>query len=139
VNGSVLDLVAVAAAVALAAILAAAGVAKIRRPAATATDFAELGLPRPQALARAVPAVELATAAVLVVLPGWGGVVAFGLLAAFTANLVVVIRSGRVVACACFGAHDRAPVSSRHLVRNGLLALLALAAATFDGPIWSLW
>lgn len=139
VNGSVLDLGAVAAALALAAVLAVAGRAKVGDLEGTARDFAELGLPWPRPLARVVPAAELATALALVVLPGWGGVAAFGLLAAFSANLYVVIRSGRVVSCACFGANDRAPVSVRHLVRNGVLAGLALAATTFDGPIWSLW
>lgn len=129
---------ALAAALALAVVLTLAGVAKLRRPEATAEDFAGLGLPRPTDLATAVPLVELACAALLVVLPGWGGVASFGLLALFTAFLVTVLRSGRVVACACFGANDRDPVSARHLVRNAGLGLLALAAATIADPIWRL-
>ena len=76
-------------------------------------------------------------AALLVLVPGWGGVAAFGLLAAFTAVLATVIRSGRVVRCACFGASDSDPVSRRHLIRNALLGLLALAAATIAEPIWA--
>ena len=139
VNRSVLDLMAVTAALALAAVFTLAAQAKARRPEATADDFAALGLPWPGPLARVVPVVESATAVLLVVLPGWGGVVAFGLLAVFSANLFVVVRSGRVVSCACFGNHDRAPVTVRHLVRNGLLAMLALAAATFDGLVWEAW
>ncbi len=127
-----------AAALVLAGVLALAAVAKIRRPEATAEDFAGLGLPRPAALAVAVPAVELGCAILLVVLPGWGGVAAFGLLSLFTALLVSVIRSGRVVSCACFGANDRDPISVRHLIRNGVLGLLALAAATIPEPLWRL-
>ena len=83
------------------------------------------------------PVTELATALGLVVLPGWGGVLAFALLAAFTANLAFVIRSGRVATCACFGGTSTAPVSVRHLVRNGVLLALALAASTHDGWLWS--
>ena len=115
-----------------------AGLAKLRRPEATAEDFADLGLPWAGPLARLVPLVELACAALLAVLPGWGGVASFGLLAMFSANLAVVIRSGRVVSCACFGARDRDPVSVRHLVRNAGLALLALAATTIPDPVWAL-
>jgi uncharacterized membrane protein YphA (DoxX/SURF4 family) len=128
--------IALAAALVLAGVLAVAGVAKLRHPAATARDFAALGLPAPEVLAGAVPAAELACAAALVLVPGWGGVAAFGLLAVFTADLAAVVRSGRVVSCACFGAASRAPVSARHLVRNGGLLVLALAAATIGEPIW---
>ena len=129
---------ALAAALMLAGVLALASVAKFRMPDATAKDFAGLGLPRPAVLALFVPAVEMGCAALLIVLPGWGGVAAFGLLSLFTALLISVIRSGRVVTCACFGANDRDPISIRHVVRNGALGLLALAAATIPDPIWQL-
>ena len=127
-----------AAALVLAAVLVVAGVAKFRRPQSTAEDFASLGLPRPGLLAVLVPVVEFACAILLVVVPGWGGVASFGLLAAFTAVLVTVLRSGRVVPCACFGGNDRDPISIRHVVRNGVLGLLALAAATVADPVWRL-
>lgn len=130
-------LVGVAAALALAAILVVAAVAKLRDRPATSRDFASLGLPSPGFWAVAVPAAELATALLLVLLPGWGGVLAFALLAAFTANLALVLRSGRVASCACFGGASTEPVSSRHLVRNGVLLLAALAAATVDGWLWA--
>ncbi len=129
---------ALAAALILAVVLVVAALAKLRRPAATAEDFAGLGLPAAGALAVIVPGVELACALLLVLVPGWGGVAAFGLLAVFSANLVGVIRSGRVVSCACFGAADRAPVSVVHLVRNAGLGVLALAAATIAEPLWRL-
>lgn len=130
--------VALTAAFGLAAVLAWAGLAKLRQPAATTEDFAAIGLPWPSPLAAIVPVVELACAALLVTVPGWGGVAAFGLLAIFTANLAVVVHSGREVRCACFGAVSRSPVSARHLARNGALLVLALAAATIGQPLWSL-
>lgn len=131
-------MVLVAAAWLLAVVLAVAAVAKTRDPVATANDFASLGLPRAGLWARIVPGLEMATACLLVLNPGWGGVAAFGLLSAFTANLLLVIRSGRPAHCACFGGTSASPVSARHVVRNlGLLAL-ALAAATLDDWIWDL-
>lgn len=133
----VLNVVAVAAAVALAAIFIYASVAKLRARDATAEDFRSLGLPEPARWAILVPVLELAVASLLVVLPGWGGVAAFGLLAAFTANLALVLRSGRVAHCACFGGASTKPVSGRHLARNVALLALALLAATVDGPIWA--
>lgn len=123
------------AAAVLAATFTVAAVAKIRDQATTTADFGSLGLPRPELWARVIPVLELATAATLVILPGWGGVVAFGLLAAFTANLAMIVRSGAVATCACFGRASTAPVSGRHLVRNVVLLALALLAARFDG--WS--
>ncbi len=132
-TGSISGVAAIAAALVLALVFAVAAVAKLRDRAATATDFASLGLPRPELWATAVPVMELATAAVLVVAPGWGGVVSFALLSAFTTNLALVLRSGRVASCACFGGSSATPVSARHLIRNGVLLVLALLAATSDG------
>ncbi len=133
-----LEPVAVAAAIFLAATFCIAAVAKLRSPDATAADFASLGLPKPPLWARLIPLLELATALLLLLAPGWGGVVSFALLAAFTANLFFVIRSGRVASCACFGGSSTEPVSSRHLLRNGVLLILASIAASFDGWIWTI-
>jgi len=117
------------AAYVLAAVLVVAAFTKIRRPDDVAADFAELGLAWPRLLARVVPALELGCAVLLLAVPEWGGIASFALLAAFTAVLVNVLRSGRVVACRCFGALSEEPVSARTLVRNGgLLALAAVAA-----------
>lgn len=137
-NGSALNVVALLAAFALAFTFVVAAVAKLRSPVETAEDFRSLGLPRPDLAARLVPAVELVTAAALILSPGWGAVCAFAILAAFTATLAAVVRSGRVVSCACFGGTSSAPVSKRHLVRNGVLLVLALVATVFDGWVWNL-
>jgi uncharacterized membrane protein YphA (DoxX/SURF4 family) len=113
----------------LAAVLVVAAITKIRRPDDVAADFAELGLAWPNVLARVVPVLELGCAVLLVVAPGWGGIASFALLAAFTAVLVNVVRTGRVVACRCFGALSDEPVSRRTLLRNAALLALALIAA----------
>ena len=113
----------------LAAIFLFAAITKIRQPDEVETDFAELGLAWPRTLARLVPALELGCAVLLVSAPGWGGVASFALLAAFTAVLVNVVRTGRVVACRCFGALSEEPVSTRTLVRNAALLTLAAIAS----------
>lgn len=119
-----------AAAGALAATFAWAGAAKLGRPAETAEAFSDLGLPRPAALARAVPAVELLLAVALLAAPGAGAAVALVLLVAFCVVLVRALRGGVEVRCACFGQAGGPPLSWVDLVRNGLLGLLAAFALT---------
>lgn len=139
VGSQLVQVVAAAAALALAAVFVYAGVAKVRRRPETAADFASMGLPKPERLAVMVPMIELLTAAILVVLPGWGGVLAAALLIGFTTNLFMVIRSGRVATCACFGGASTEPVSASHLIRNAGLGVLAIAAALFEGWIWQVF
>lgn len=123
-------------AVFLAGVLLVAAVGKFRRPSRTAAGMADLGLPAVSVLAWAVPLSELTVAASLIVTPGWGGVLAFGLLAAFTVVLVTTLRSGRLVPCRCFGENDDAPVSRRHVVRNVWLLGHAAVAATTSTLSW---
>lgn len=118
------------AAYVLAAVFVLAAVTKARRPADTAREFAELGLSGATVLARVVPTIELGCAAALLLVPAYGGMASFALLAAFSAVLVTVIRSGRVVTCSCFGGVGSRPVSPLTLVRNGGLLALAAVAAT---------
>jgi methylamine utilization protein MauE len=47
-----------------------------------------------------------------------------GLLAAFTAAIGAALRRGTTAACRCFGA-STTPLGARHLVRNGVLIVLA--------------
>lgn len=123
------------AALALGAVMVRAAIAKLGSREQTGNDFASLGLVAANRLAVAVPIVELVVAALLVVAPGWGGVIAAALLTSFTALLVRVLRrpDGLVPTCACFGGSSRSPISWRHLARNGVLLALAFVAATFDG------
>jgi uncharacterized membrane protein YphA (DoxX/SURF4 family) len=123
-----------ACALALAAVLAFAAVAKGRDLDATARSFADLGLPRPTTMARLVPAVEAGTAAVLVLTPVLGGFVALGLLAFFTTFLVTRLLAGEQAPCSCFGSARRDPISPANLVGNGFLILLAVGALASSGP-----
>lgn len=126
-----------AAALLLAGVLLWAGVAKLRRPDEVRASFVQLGIPSPVTSARLVPVVEIAVAVALVARPADGAVAALALLAAFTALLVSVVRSGREVSCGCFGAGRTEPVSSADVVRNALLLVAALVA--LGGPrTWSL-
>lgn len=115
----------------LAVVMAHAGQSKLRSHAQTTESFDQLGLPQPSVLAWIVPAAELVIALALVLWSGWGGVAAFVLLAAFTAFLLSILRSGRVVSCGCFGSTSTEPISSSEIGRNGvLLGLAALASTT---------
>ena len=114
----------------LALVLAVAAVAKLARRDATGAEMAQLGLAVPQLLARLVPLAELVSAVLLVVLPPWGGMLSFALLAGFTAVLVQVLRSGQAVSCNCFGGLSSRPVSRWSLVRNTVLLALAAVVAT---------
>lgn len=119
-------------AIALALVLIAAGSAKFRSPSRTTADFAALGLPAPGLLARVVPAVEIGVAAALILVPGWGGVAAFGLLALFTALLVSLVRSGQIISCSCFGAVSDEPVSWVEVTRNAVLLTMAASVTPID-------
>jgi hypothetical protein len=118
--------VAYVAALVLAAVFVRAAVAKLSDRPATAVAFGELGLPA--AAATVVPVVELALAGALVVVPEWGAVFALALLAGFTAFLVLAIRSGTSGGCNCFGSARRRPVSLADVLRNCVLAALAVVA-----------
>ncbi|GAA3768715.1 MauE/DoxX family redox-associated membrane protein [Micromonospora maritima] len=83
-----------------------------------------------------VPAVAVAVvtgevvAVVLLGLPGTGTaglVLALVLLASFTAAIAVVLARGTRVSCPCFGGSS-VSFGRRHLVRNGLLLGLGVAA-----------
>ncbi len=123
-------------AVILAGVLLWAAVAKLRDRAGTVTGFDQLGLPRAQLLAILVPVAEAATAIALIAMPGWGGVVSFALLAAFTVVLVTTIRTGRLVPCRCFGGTSDAPVNWGHVLRNVGLMAMAVLATLNDRLVW---
>jgi uncharacterized membrane protein YphA (DoxX/SURF4 family) len=122
------------AALVLAALFAWAGVAKLGARRRTTRTFRALGLPAADTLAVAVPAVELALAAGLVVVPGWAAAGALALLAAFSVFLLQAIRAGVDVGCGCFGSAGTEPVSYVELVRNGLMGIAAAFALTAPRP-----
>ena len=105
----------------------------MRSPADTAAAFAGIGLAHPAALARLVPAAEVAVAATLLLRPRPGAVAAIAALAAFTAVLLGAMRraGGTAVRCGCFGSASDTEVTPVTIVRNlFLLAAATTAAAT---------
>jgi uncharacterized membrane protein YphA (DoxX/SURF4 family) len=121
-----------ATALVLAAVFAAAAIAKLRDREGTRATFTAFGLPQP--LATAVPVVELAVAVGLVVAPGWAAVVSLVVLAAFTTFIARAVRLGVRAPCNCFGRASDRPVSSVEIGRNGLLAVASVVAMTAPGP-----
>jgi len=117
-----------AAAAVLAGTFAWAGAAKLGRPTETAAGFSDLGLGRPEVLARGVPVVELGLAVALLAAPTAGGGAALVLLGGFSAVLARALHRGVEVRCACFGRAGGPPLSWIELVRNGLLGVLAVLA-----------
>lgn len=117
------------AALALAAVFAAAGVAKLIDLEGTRTAAREFGAPKRlvAGLALVLPAAELSVAILLLVAStrAVGAAGAFALLGAFSAAIAVSLARGRTPDCHCFGQLHSAPTSWKTLVRNGLLAVLA--------------
>jgi hypothetical protein len=127
---------------------AASALSKLRSGAAQKA-FAESLRPLPFIPARLLHAVAAVTTAAevgvvlglgvaaVVVVGGWSPAWPFaavtlaltgGLLAVFTAGVVLAVRRDTGARCACFGAAER-PLGARHLVRNGLLLAAAGVAA----------
>lgn len=120
---------ALAARIVLALVLASSAVAKLRIRGAVRVQVETLVSRRAAPLvAPLLPAVEILVALGLVA--WWSpvpGVVSVILLALFTA--VVVRAAARHVPCVCFGAPSLdAPTGATAVVRNGVLAVLAVFA-----------
>lgn len=121
-----------AAACVLGGIFLVAGAAKILDPRPARRAFADLGLPAAGLLTRLVPLFEIAIASGMMLMPRAAAVVALVALAAFTG--VIAPHVGRGVGCGCFGAVSRHALSFVELVRNAMLAALAVAALAAPAP-----
>jgi hypothetical protein len=119
--------------IALAAVFAWAGAAKAVDRSTTARSFRALGLPGVVVLTIGVPVAELLLAVGLVLVPPVAAAMAFGLVIAFSVVLGRALRDGVAVGCGCFGTARRGPVSARDLVRNAVLAVVALVVAVAGG------
>jgi hypothetical protein len=118
-----------ACALVLAGVFLVSGAAKLAWPTETRANFDRLGLPRPGVLAVAVPVAELLAALLLFAFPPVGAIWTLVMLAAFSAELAVLLLRGVDEPCGCLGSpRDTTPLTWRALVRNGALALLACAA-----------
>lgn len=78
------------------------------------------------ALATSVITVEAVTVVLLAVAPRLGLGLAAAMLVAFTAAVATAKATGREVRCRCFGA-DGGLMGRTHLIRNGVLIVIALA------------
>jgi hypothetical protein len=124
-----------AAALALAALLVLAAVAKMLAPEDSRRSFRQLGVPNADAAARLVPLPELAVAVLLVVVPAVGGLAALTLLAFFSTFVVTRVRAGVIAPCACFGAASAQPLSWWAVGRNAAMGVLAVAALATLHPV----
>ena len=115
---------------ALAFLFAVAATHKLRDMAAFRGTFADYRL-IPDAVAWAVPAAEAAVA-LLLLAPGTsaiGKAGAVALLVAYAAAIGVNLARGRRhIDCGCAGPHARRPIGAGLVVRNALLAAVALGA-----------
>jgi uncharacterized membrane protein YphA (DoxX/SURF4 family) len=108
-------------------VLGAAGIAKLIRPADTATALRAAGFPVGAALVRVGAAAELAVAAAAVGDPSpLTGALVAAAYAAFAGFIVLALRRGWVLSsCGCFGRPDTPPTIA-HAVLNGSAAASAL-------------
>ena len=86
------------------------------------------GLGAPSFVIPVVPWFEIVLGAILIVqlAPVAAGVVALATLLVFTGLIARRLAQGRHPPCACFGAWSAKPLGPGHLVRNGVLILLAV-------------
>lgn len=132
-----------AARLALAAIFAVAGLAKLRDGRGWRKSLSDFGVPAvlTPAFAVLLPLAEL-TCAVALLRGRWAVAGALGsitLLAVFSVGITVSLVRGRAPDCHCFGQMSLSPVSWRTLVRNLALLVLAGGVAWKAKEIPSAW
>jgi thiol-disulfide isomerase/thioredoxin len=117
----------------LAVVFAVAGIAKLADREGTRRALTGFGVPGRLAVpgAIALPVAELAVAVLM--LPAstasWGAFGALVLLGSFVAAIAVNLLRGRAPDCHCFGAFHSEPAGPKTLVRNAVLAGVAVFVA----------
>lgn len=128
-----MDALLLIARIALFGVFAVAGIGKSADLAGSRQAMRDFGLP--ESLAKpaglALPILELIVALLLlpVATAAWGALGAFVLLVAFVAGISVNLARGKTPDCHCFGQIHSAPAGRSTLIRNGILALVALLIA----------
>ena len=123
------DVVGLGSAVVVGGVVAWAGASKLVVGSSWSDGVASAGVPR--WILSPLPLLEVAIGA-LTAVRFWVPVIPLvltGLLLAFTAWIVVAIRSDDVPTCACFGSASKKPIGWRHVARNSALIALAASAA----------
>src|SRR4051794_25708998 len=121
----------------LAAVFVTAGVGKLLDLEGSRSAMRDFGVP--EGLTRLtgtlLPIAELAAAVMLILKPTAqaGAVLALLLLLGFIGGISNALRKGMAPDCHCFGQIHSAPAGPETLIRNGVLAALALFAA-IQGP-----
>lgn len=128
----------------LAVVFATAGVAKLVDQAGSRRALTGFGVPQALApvLGLALPLAEIAVAIALVPRPSarWGAVAALALLVSFVAGISHALRRGRAPDCHCFGQLHSAPAGRGALIRNALLAGVAIVVLIHGpGPAIDSW
>jgi uncharacterized membrane protein YphA (DoxX/SURF4 family)/peroxiredoxin len=125
-----MDTILVTAQLVLAAVFATAGIAKLLDLPGSRKAVAEFGVPAGIAnpIGTALPIAEIATAAALLFNPSarWGALAALALLLTFVAGIANAMRRGKAPDCNCFGQVHSAPAGRGTLIRNAVLAAVAL-------------
>jgi methylamine dehydrogenase accessory protein MauD len=137
-----LELVLLLARLALAAVFAAAAVAKLADVRGTRSMLTGFGVPRRSVGTAAIvlPVAELAVAATLLSASlAWeGALAAAALLTGFTVAIAAQLARGRRPDCNCFGSLQAKPIGPLTLLRNGVLlgtaALVAAVGSRDAGP-----
>jgi uncharacterized membrane protein YphA (DoxX/SURF4 family) len=122
------DLVPIIASVIVGVTFLVAGGSKVANQGSWLLQAVGLGAPKWSALI--VPWVEIVVGAALVaqLWRPWSVLAALVVLIAFTALIAGNLARDRHPPCACFGAWSASPIGVRHLVRNGVLIVLAVVA-----------
>jgi thiol-disulfide isomerase/thioredoxin len=125
-----MDTVADLARALLAVVFTVAAVAKLLDLPSSRLTMAAFGVPPSLAgkAGNALPFAELATAVLLIIEPTAqvGGVAALVLLIAFIAGISYSLAQGRTPDCNCFGQVASEPISSGTIIRNVVLAAIAV-------------
>jgi thiol-disulfide isomerase/thioredoxin len=125
-------------------VFATAGVGKLADLPGSRKALVGFGVPEGPAsiLGTLLPVAELATALALLLRPSaqWGAAAALVLLAVFVAGIANAMRHGEAPDCHCFGAIHSAPVGKGQIVRNGVLAAVAIFVLGWGtGPALDTW
>ena len=117
----------------LSGVFAAAGATKLADLAGSRRAMRGFGLPGPLAAPAgvALPVAELLVAVLLLpaATAGWAALGAAALLLAFVGAIAFNLARGRTPDCHCFGQLHSGPIGRPTLIRNALLALVALPVA----------
>jgi uncharacterized membrane protein YphA (DoxX/SURF4 family) len=123
-----MDVAAVVASVVLGVAFVVAGGSKIA--AGESWPSQARGLGAPSWVIPFVPWIEIVVGAALIAqfAEPWAAAAALVMLVVFTVLIGIALSQGRRPPCACFGAWSAKPIGAGHLVRNGVLIVLAIVS-----------